>query len=71
MRLLSRENLYEELRRRGCVNTGDALDGLGTLWRNAEGKTFTVPEPEERGERYPDWILDDLIKQFRLPTAPA
>ena len=71
MHLFSREDFYEELRRRGCEDTSEMLDGLGSLWRNTDGLVFTVPEPEERNGRYPDWMLDDLIERLRLPAAPS
>ena len=71
MRLLSREDFNNQLRQRGCKDTGDQIEGVGGLWLNPNGQTFIVPEAEDLGGKYPDWMLDDLIFKLELPVASA
>ena len=69
MRLFSPEEFESELLRRGCEKREN--HSLGTVWRHPDGvRHFLVPHPEESG-RYPDWMLDDLIRRLDLPQAPT
>ena len=68
---LSRKDFHEELRRRGCQDTVQTLANVGSVWRTSDSMTFILPEPEENGDRYPDWLLDDLIERLNIPAAPA
>ena len=65
MRLLSPNDFYHELERRGCRTT-DGKFPFGRFWQGPDGRYFLVPPPEEDG-RYPDWMLDDLIRRHNLP----
>ena len=68
MRLYMSDQFDAELIRRGCKKTDDSY-GSGRLWVSETGLYFIVPNPEETGGRYPDWMLDDLIKTHDLPDA--
>ncbi len=35
---------------------------VGTLWQAPDGRAFMVPAPTVDG-RYPDWMLDYLIRE--------
>jgi hypothetical protein len=68
MRRFSREEFWLELERRGCHRVSEA-DDLGSYWLGPDGRHFQVPAPDADG-RYPDWMLDDLIRQHGLPRVP-
>ena len=65
MRIYAPEEFASELLRRGCDKVRDNDDG-SQLWRRTDGRHFLVPAPEGGG--YPDWMLDDLIRQHDLPV---
>ena len=67
MRLFTVEEFSNELHRRGCVYVD--THEFGNEWRTPNGLTFLVPHPEETDDRYPDWMLDDLIAHLNLPPA--
>jgi hypothetical protein len=73
MRLLSPEELEAELSRRNCSIIGKTTSGV-TVWQTEDGEPFSVMPPEEPGPDgklyYPDWILDDIIRQVGIPTTP-
>jgi hypothetical protein len=68
MRRFSREEFRLELERRGCHRVSEE-DDLGSFWLGPDGRHFQVPAPDADG-RYPDWMLDDLIRQHGLPRVP-
>lgn len=68
MRAYSKGEFEDELIRRGCEKVSD--EEFGSLWRRGDGRVFTVSYPEEEGDRYPDFMLDDLIRTHDLPSAP-
>jgi hypothetical protein len=68
MRRFSREEFWLELERRGCHRVSDE-DDLGSFWLGPDGRHFQVPAADADG-RYPDWMLDDLIRQHGLPRVP-
>jgi hypothetical protein len=69
MRLYTAEEFEDELFRRGCTKTEETHD-FGHIWQGPDGRYFLVPHPEEPHGRYPDWMLDDLIRRVRLPSTP-
>lgn len=66
MRIYSRDEFWQELERRDCKRMTDEDDLLGTFWLAPDGRHFQVPP----GSTYPDFMLDDLIRQHGLPQAP-
>jgi hypothetical protein len=67
---LTPEELAAELERRDCTYKGAGPNGYH-FWESPTGEPFSVPPPEEliAGEtRYPEWFLDDLIREVRLPA---
>lgn len=70
MRLYTPEEFDRELRNRGCEPT-DHTTNTGRFWHNGSGLYFLVPDPDPDSGRYPDWMLDDLIERFGLPTVPV
>jgi hypothetical protein len=70
MRLMTREEFEKELSDRGCRKLMEIGATGYTLWEDHNGEPFSVPPPEEltQGgeERYPDWMLDDLINSVGL-----
>jgi hypothetical protein len=67
MRRFSREEFWRELERRGCHRVTEE-DDLGSFWLAPDGRHFQGPPPDA-DDRYPDWMLDDLIRQHGLPQA--
>jgi hypothetical protein len=69
MRLMSPEEFEAELSQRDCNKLGRTKLGY-TVWETEDGNPFSVPPPEEAGPNgqlcYPDWMLDDLIKEVGL-----
>ena len=62
------EEFNDELLRRGCMYV--ASHDFGHEWQTSGGLSFLVPHPEEADDRYPDWMLDDLIARLNLPPTP-
>ena len=73
MWILSREEFEAELIRRNCSKIGETRSGYG-LWETEDGEPFSIPPSEaERADGesgYPDWMLDDLIREVGLPAMP-
>jgi hypothetical protein len=67
MRIYKPEEFASELLRRGCSMVRDNEDG-SQLWRRGDGRHFLIPAPESGS--YPDWMLDDIIRQHDLPLIP-
>ena len=66
MRLYSREDFWHELERRGCWRVSEE-DGLtGTYWLGPDGRHFQIPA----GDVFPEFMLDDVIRQHGLPASP-
>ncbi len=73
MRLLTPEELAEELEKRGCRHVRNIAGGYA-VWITRRGDAFSVPPPEEIAdgtEKYPDWMLDDLIERVGLSPGSA
>ena len=70
MRLFTVEEFESELIRRGCRKT-EGVFRWGAMWQAPDKRFFMVPPPDEGTGRYPDWMLDDLIRKHRLPPAPT
>ncbi len=70
MRQFTREQLFDELQRRGCSHFQNDPN-LGSFWKAPDGRYFQVPLPDGPNGTYPDYILDDLIKCHGLPSAPT
>ena len=67
MRLFSRDEFQNELRRAGLEPT-DFTTRTGRLWKTKGGQFISVPE---HAGTYPDSILEDLLRQVgRLYRAP-
>jgi len=70
MRMLTAEEFAAELNGRRCKKLKDLESGY-SIWEDEQGEPFTVPPPEEwrdNEKRYPDWMLDDLIREVGLPA---
>lgn len=65
MRRFTASEFADELRQRGCIHVQDTPT-LGSFWRAPSGRVFQVPSPEEPGDVYADYILDDLIETHGL-----
>lgn len=70
MQMLTPEEFESELIRRGCQKRHNDPK-IGQIWQTADGRIFQVPAPEHLGGRYPDAILDDIIRTHGLPNAPT
>lgn len=70
-RLYTSEEFEAELSGRRCNKIGTTTNGTA-IWQDEKGRPFSVSPPEEleNGEpRYPDWMLDDIIRSVGLPIA--
>ena len=65
MRRFTREKFWRELERRACHRVTEE-DDLGSFWLAPDGRYFQVPPPDA-DDRYPDWMLDDLIRRTDYP----
>jgi hypothetical protein len=65
MRRFSRTDFWLELEKRGCKRVTEE-DDFGSFWLGPNGRHFQVPKPDA-DDSYPDWMLDDLIRQHGLP----
>lgn len=61
MRRFGRAEFWRALERRGYHRVTEE-DDLGSFWLAPDGRHFQVPSPDA-DDRYPDWMLDDLIRQ--------
>ena len=67
MRLFTREEFQNELRRAGLEPT-ESTTRTGRLWRTKDGQFISVPE---HTNTYPDSVLESLLRQIgRLYRAP-
>jgi hypothetical protein len=65
------EELESELQQRNCSKIGQTQSGYA-IWETEDGDPFSVPPPEEDADgklSYPDWMLDDLIRETGIPAA--
>ena len=69
MRRFRREEFWRELENRGCHRVSEEAD-LGSFWLAPDGRYFQVPPPDP-DDYYPDFLLDDLIRQHGLPRTPT
>jgi hypothetical protein len=68
MRRFRRQEFWRELEIRGCHRVSEEAD-LGSFWLAPDGRHFQVPPPDA-DDCYPDFMLDDLIRQHGLPRTP-
>ena len=74
MQLMTPEIWDSELEQRDCKKVGKLSNGY-TVWEilGTDHECFSAPPPSERlpdGRMgYPDWMLDDLIREVGLPAA--
>ena len=66
MRIYTREEFFEELRKRGCRRHGENIVRKHMVWQNHSGDVFLLEDSAE----YPDYILDRLIKHCGVNSSP-
>jgi len=57
------EEFEAKLKAHGCVKTQQRLS-TAIAWHSSDGRHFLVPELRE--ERYPDWMLEDIVLENAL-----
>lgn len=68
MRIYTPQDFKAALLKFGFVPSGETKNGF-SIWKNANGDAFTVPEQKY----YPDYVLDNLLSHLNedgLNTAP-
>lgn len=63
LRLFSKEEFEQELKESWNLSPTNEGGDTFTLWHTSKGHYITVPKLPE-SERYPDYVLDGIIKQL-------
>ena len=70
VQLLTPEEFEAVLKSRGCRRT-DTRTNTGRFWQTSDGRVaFLVPFPDPALNRYPDWMLHDILEKLGLPIDP-
>lgn len=62
MRIFAQIEFERELERAGLVRTNE-VTATSRLWRAPNGRHITIPE---HADRYPDSVLEDVLRQLGL-----
>ena len=62
--LITEDELIKRLLEEGCEDTGESSK-IDRFWKAENGQSFIVPNSENANGRYPERVINDILKRVK------